>query len=219
MTETTPQADTGLANAFAQAEQPAPLPKFDTVNVPISELAQRAAQVATSAGAAPEQPAASPSPPIQFAEPVAPVVKTVEQVLLERGLHPSQQIQQPAFVAPPPERTIVVGDMQLVDRGSEIVLERLPPAPAPVHQPAARSERAMTRLELELAAGQRRVAQHRESQGRRAELRAKPSAAELAAQGHNTPVFRPGDVIESGRLNGGTVFPQSHVFAGKPPQG
>lgn len=65
----------------------------------------------------------------------------------------------------------------------------------PAYVPPPRTERQMTSLQAELAAGKRAGERAREQNRIAAESRARTAAKEKAKEGFTLPVYRPGDVV------------------------
>jgi hypothetical protein len=170
-----------------QAAIPEPTDQVEQIDTGFADFA---------APAEPAQAVEEPAPasaPIDFAEPEAPCVKTLEQAVAE--LQASGSMPQPVKPQKAETTFIELGDGASITRNEDGTVSLRPANPPPEPAPAAPlSERALSRREAELEAGRRSVARHEEQMRRFP--RPAPSATEVKAAGTNTPVFRPGNFRE-----------------------
>jgi len=144
------------------------------------------------------QPA--PSPTITIAEPKAP----------ERSYKPPTLISEEEVKPPTTPQVVTDGQVVIEVVGDRIVPRRVgeqTPANAPISSPAPMTPRRLSKLEAEQEAGRRAVARAMEQQAHRPPPQ--KSAQEIAAEGTNMPVFRPGDFREYANMRAGNTSKDS----------
>lgn len=111
--------------------------------------------------------------------------------------------EQPAVIAAPGALEYVEEDLATVaSKGRDYLMQKLREhndalARKPAYKPPEMSAQMRDRINEEMEAGRR--AQQRHEEARKAQLPPDRNANEIAAEGSNTPVFRPGNMVTDPR--------------------
>lgn len=174
----------GDRNALAM--EPTQQAQVET-SVPIQEKNMEASQEKTTE----VPPEAKVEAPAEVTEPTAKSMAAAEEANQARRLQLIQEQEKSLSQS----EMAAVPIAEVASRGFEALQEARRrhlelTANKPVYVPPPRTERQMSRLEEELAAGARAVARSKAQQEA-----ARPNKADPNKEGFTTPVYRPGDVV------------------------